>query len=79
LSGVYTVRAGHVTERVVEESVGATIADKLIGDLQSDAVPAETAWLRFIEIAARQGWRSEGCRAFVLTLAKRAAGAGVVE
>ena len=74
MSRVFKVQDGHVTDCVVETSVGAVAADKLIESLRSEWLPAaDLAWLRFIEIASRQGWRSEGCKAYVVTLAKRAA------
>ena len=66
---------GHVTDSVIETSVGATEADRLIEGLKTELLTPDCAWFRFIEIAARQGWRSESCKVFVMTLAKRAAAA----
>jgi hypothetical protein len=65
---------GHVTKSVIETSVGGIEADRLIEGLRADLLTPDCAWFRFIELAARQGWRSEGCKSFVMTLANRAAG-----
>lgn len=61
------------TAAVTEEAVGAIAAQQLIEDLQDETVLAAAAWAGFLRLAARSGWRSPACRAYVLELAKRAA------
>lgn len=66
--------AGFVTTGLIEESSGSFEADKIVDQIFEGELTTEHAWLRFIEIAAKTGWRSAGCRAYLVTLAKRAAG-----
>lgn len=60
----------HVAGQVTEHNLGALTAQKAIDELRNGA-GRETAWLRFVELAAGRGWKSTATRAFVLELAKR--------
>ena len=65
----------HATNAVVAEAVAAIEAQAIVEGLQGDTLTPDHAWLGFVQVAARFGWRSGACRAFVCELAKRAAGA----
>lgn len=66
-----STRGCHVTVDVTEQAVGCVEAQNLIAGLQGDSICSDHAWLAFVQLAARFGWRSAACRAFVLELAKR--------
>ena len=65
--------ACHVTDAVTQEAVGSIEAQQVIRRLQDESIGLETAWFQFVTIAARHGWRSAACRAYVAELAKHAA------
>ena len=65
--------ATHVTNEVTQESLGSIEAQLVINRLQDESIGLETAWFQFVQLAARHGWRSAACRAYVAELAKRAA------
>ncbi|NUZ07601.1 hypothetical protein [Piscinibacter koreensis] len=67
------VLAGHVTSAVAQEAAGSVAAQQMIDRLGHEWATPDIAWLAFVEIAAKYGWRSPACRAFVHELAKRAA------
>jgi hypothetical protein len=64
----------HATSTIAQEAEGALVAQRCVDRLAEDWTTPDLAWLAFIEVAAKFGWRSPACRAFVHELAKRAAG-----
>lgn len=63
---MYRVDAG-----VMQASLGALEAQRVIAGIQAGALTPDHAWLCFVELAAAHGWKSAGCRACVVELAKR--------
>lgn len=68
--------AKHCTDEVAQLVVGSHEAQQLIESLADETLSTEHAWLGFVQVAARFGWRSAACRAYIVELAKRAARPG---
>ena len=64
--------AQHCTPDVRQEATGGIEAQSVIEGLAEGTLRPMHAWLAFATLAARHGWRSPACRAFVVELAKRA-------
>lgn len=75
MSRIYTMAAGHVTKTVVAISVGAVEADKMLEGIRDDLLTPDAAWLKFLELVSKEGLKSGGPRSYLITLAKRGAGA----
>jgi hypothetical protein len=63
----------HVTAEVQQTALGSHCADQAL-EKQRLAPDTPHAWAAFADLAARHGWRSPACAAFIATLAKRARG-----
>jgi hypothetical protein len=61
------------TDTVTQEAAGSIEAQKAVDGLRDDTLNPDHAWLGFVQVAARYGWRSPACRAYVMEIAKRAA------
>jgi len=61
------------TDSITQQAEGALAAQSAAERLRDEWTTPDLAWLAFIEVAAKHGWRSPACRAFVHELAKRAA------
>jgi len=59
---------------VALQALGALEGQRVIDGTHAEALPEGSAWLRFVELASRHGWRSPACAAYVAELCKRAAG-----
>ena len=57
-----------------QEAIGAIEAQRLIDQVRTGAVTPAHAWLRFSELTAAHGRGSAAGAAFIIELAKRAAG-----
>jgi len=68
------VSAGHATDTVIQTAHGGIDATDIIDSIAAGAKTADHAWLAMVQLAVSHGWKSPACRAFVMTLAKRAAG-----
>jgi hypothetical protein len=66
------IGAAYLDADLIGHCQGAVTAQKTIAEL-GDGATTELAWLRFVEMATRNGWASPACRAFVVELAKRVA------
>ena len=64
--------ASHCTPDVRQEATGGIEAQNVIRGLGEGALSPLHAWLALATLAARYGWRSPACMAFVVELAKRA-------
>lgn len=62
----------HCTPDVRQEATGGIEAQNVIRGLADGTISPLHAWLAFATLAARHGWRSPACRAYVVELAKRA-------
>ena len=65
----------HCTPDVRQEATGGIEAQSVIKGLAEGALNPLHAWLAFATLAARHGWRSPACMAYVVELAKRAGAA----
>ena len=63
--------AHHVDSGVMQASLGALEAQRVIAGIQGGTLAPDHAWLAFVELAAVHGWKSAACRAIVVELAKR--------
>jgi len=73
---VFKEDAGHVTQEVVDSSVGEIEARRVIDGIRDGVLTEDVTWFRFLDLAQRAGsLRSGLCKSFVIALAKRAAGA----
>ena len=72
-ASVESQAACHVDAGVMQASVGALEAQRVIDGIQSGRLAPAHAWLTFTELAAVHGWKSAACRAVVVELAKRVA------
>ena len=64
--------ASHCTPSVRQEATGGIEAQTIIRGLGEGTLSPLHAWLAFATLAARHGWRSPACMAFLVELAKRA-------
>jgi hypothetical protein len=75
LSAGYLGGGSRSADATTQTAIGALEAQHLIERaVDGDAAP-HIAWLLFVQLAGKYGWRSPACRAFVDEIAKRAAGA----
>ncbi|KQW36510.1 hypothetical protein [Rhizobacter sp. Root404] len=61
------------TDSAIQEAAGSIEAQKAVDGLLDNTLNPDHAWLGFVQVAARYGWRSPACRAYVMEIAKRAA------
>jgi hypothetical protein len=71
--GIFTLRDSHASDINTQAAIGGIEAQDMIESLRADNVPIDTAWLRYVELAAKFGKNSAACRAYVLEAFKRAA------
>jgi hypothetical protein len=63
----------HVTQAVTGAALGAVTAQQAIEKVRANSENVPIAWHEYVQLAAKYGWRSPACAAFVDQLAKAAA------
>jgi hypothetical protein len=63
----------HAISAIAQEAEGALVAQQCVDRLADQWTTTDFAWLAFIELASKFGWRSPACRGYLCELAKRAA------
>jgi hypothetical protein len=69
-------RTSHVDARVVQAASGALVAQQVVADVRAGTASPDHGWMRFVEIAAQDGWKSASARSFIRELTKQTAAAG---
>jgi hypothetical protein len=68
--------AAHVNAQVIQAASGALIAQQVAAGVRAGTASPDQGWMRFVEIAAQDGWKSASARSFIRELTKQTAAAG---